>query len=458
MIKRIAQKVSAFRQKRDLTTGSISKSIWFLAIPLVVGDFLYTLFNIVDMFWVGKLGPSALAAVAIAGTLMMVVITFVMGIATGTAAMVSRFYGAKNEEDAAEVAAQSILLGLFAWVILAILGFFNAETILRLMGAKAEVLTLGISYLQVIFVGSITLFFFFIFVSILRGAGDALTPTLVLVLSTVINIILDPFMIFGWGPFPEMGVTGAAVATVIAQLVGVVIGMEILVKGRSHLHLHTRYFKPNWDYIVRIMKIGIPSSIQMGLRSTMGVILMSIVAAFGTFAIAAYGVVFRLIMVLMMPGFSMSNSAATLVGQNLGAGNPDRAAKSAWLTAFYYAIFMLTVGSLGFIFAPLLVSIFNSTPEVVQIGTTFIRIVVFPHVFVAFGIVLGRSMAGAGDTISPLIITFITLVIIQLPLAIILPKFIGLKGVWYAYLVANIAVGILAMTWFSVGKWKLKKV
>ena len=424
----------------------------------MVGDFLYTFFNIVDMFWVGKLGPSALAAVAIAGSLMMVVITFVMGIATGTAAMVSRFYGSKKEEAAAEVAAQSIMLGVFAWLILAVLGFFNAEAILSVMGAKAEVLTMGISYLQVIFVGSITLFFFFIFVSILRGAGDAVTPTLVLVLSTVINIILDPFMIFGWGPFPVMGVTGAALATVISQLVGVVIGMEILLKGRSHLKLHAKYFKPNWDYITRIMKIGIPSSLQMGLRSAMGVVLMTIVASFGTFAIAAYGVVFRLIMVLMMPGFSMSNSAATLVGQNLGAGNPDRAEKSAWLTASYYAIFMLVVGTIGFIFAPALVRAFNPNATVVSIGVNFLRTVVFAHVFVAFGIVLGRSMAGAGDTVPPLVITFITLWVIQLPLAVILSKLIGLQGIWYSYLAASIVVGILTMTWFRLGKWKLKKV
>ncbi|MBU0687265.1 MAG: MATE family efflux transporter [Candidatus Margulisbacteria bacterium] len=458
MIKRIAQKLSSLRQKRDLTVGSISKNIWILALPLVVGNFLQSMFNLVDMFWVGRLGPSALAAVAMSGSIMMILFTMVIGLATGTTAMVSRFIGAKKTVEAAQVAAQSINISVFGSIFIAVLGYVFAGGMLKLLGAPPDVLRLGSAYLQIIFLGSFSVFFFFIFFAVLRGSGDAVTPTLVLMFCTLINIVLDPLLIFGIGPFPRMGVAGAALATILSQLVGVAIGLEILLRGRSHLHLHIKYFKVNWDYLYRIIKIGIPSSLQMSLRGIMGVILMAIVAWFGTFAIAAYGVVFRLIMVLMMPGFALADASAILVGQNLGAQKPDRAERSAWTTAFYYMGFMIMVGCLGFIFAPSIMRVFNPNVEVVKIGTDFMRIAAFSYVFTAFGIVLGRSMSGAGDTISPLILTFIALWVIQIPLAVILSKSMGLRGIWFSFLIANSVNGIITILWFKVGKWKHKKV
>jgi putative MATE family efflux protein len=305
---------------------------------------------------------------------------------------------------------------------------------------------------------NVFLFFFFIFFAILRGAGDAVTPALVLMFCIVIGATLEPFLVFGIGPFPRLGVAGAALAEIFAQLVGVVIGTEILLRGRSHLHLHLPDFKINFAYMWRIIRIGFPTSLQMGLRSLMGVVMMLMVASFGTAAIAGYGVVLRLSMILMLPGFSMANSAATLVGQNLGAGEPARAEKSAWLTASYYAVFMAIVGIIGFIFAPQIIRFFNSNAQVVAVGTAFIRITVFGYLLVPYGIVLGRSMAGAGDAVSPLIITFIGLWLVQIPLALFMSQWIGLNGIWISFLAANSLNGLITMGWFRAGRWKHKVV
>ncbi|MFA4858792.1 MAG: MATE family efflux transporter [Candidatus Margulisiibacteriota bacterium] len=458
MLHKIKHGFSRLRQKRDLTSGSVAKNIWILAIPLVLGDFLQTCSNLIDMFWVGKLGPDALAAVAMSGSILMVVATFLMGIATGTTALVARYVGAKNDREAARFAAQSIVMGLAASFVLAIFGFLFSHQLLIFMGAKDTVLIYGTDYLRIIFLGSLTMFFFFIFFAILRGAGDAVTPAVVLMFCVVIGATLEPFLVFGIGPFPRLGVAGAALAEICAQMVGVIIGTEILLRGRSHLHLHLHDFKINFAYMWRIIRIGFPTSLQMGLRSLMGVVMMLIVASFGTGAIAGYGVVLRLSMILMLPGFSLANSAATLVGQNLGAGEPERAEKSAWLTASYYAVFMAVVGILGFVFGPQVIHFFNSDPQVVAVGTAFIRITIFSYLFVPYGIVLGRSMAGAGDAVSPLIITFIGLWLVQIPLALILARSIGLNGVWLSFLIANSINGVITMGWFKVGRWKHKIV
>ena len=455
----IKNKIENYTNKRDLTTGSLSKGIWYLALPMIIGYMLQVTFNLVDMFWVGRLGPVALAAVAMSGVVTMILITLIVGVNIGTLALVSRFVGAKDMDSADNAAMQSLIIGFVASVIIGIIGFFLTPPMLKLLGARGDVLILGSGYIRIFYAGLAFVFFMFTISAILRGSGDSVTPTVILAIATGINIVLDPLMIFGIG-FPRMGINGAALATVFSFCIGGIIGLEVLLKGRSHIHLNLRRFKIDFDIIRRIFKIGIPASAQMTMRGFMGAVLMAIVASFGTFAIAAYGVGLRLTMIVMMPGFGFAMAAATMVGQNLGAGHPERGEKSAWLATSYYFIFMVFCAAAFITFARELISIFNKSPEVVQLGIGFLRITSWSFLFIPFGLVIGRAIMGAGDTVPPMIITLISLWFFQIPAAYILAKPLGfgLNGVWYAILAASVLQAVLTTCWFKIGLWKRKKV
>ncbi len=443
--------------RKDLTRGSIVRNIWTLATPMMFGNILQTAFNIVDMIWVGRLGSAAIAAVAMSGSILMIIMTMIIGIATGTIAMVARFIGAKENEKANNVAMQSLILSGVASSLLAIVGFGLAEEMLKLLGAKPEVVLLGTGYLRILLVGGVVMFLLFLTEAILRGAGDAFTPMIILIVATVLNAILDPLMIFGHGGFPRMGVNGAALATVISRGIGVVIAFHVLFRGSSHIHLQLRNLKVNFSLMWRMTRIGIPSSVQMSLRSLMGVILMAIVARYGTYAVAAYGIGLRIMMLVLMPAFGLAAAAATLVGQNLGAQKAERAHYSAWAATRFAMLIMGGVGILFFLFASNLVSFFNSNPQVVEIGTRYLKITSAGYLFIALGIVLGRALNGAGDTVSPMVITFISLWCLQIPLALLLPEsfHLGVSGVWWAALAASVIHGIMITGWFQRGKWKL---
>ena len=266
-------------------------------------------------------------------------------------------------------------------------------------------------------------------------------------------------MIFGIG-FPRLGVNGAALATVLARGIGVVIAFWVLFRGSSVIHLKLRNVKVNFGLIWRISRIGVPSSIQMSLRSLMGVVLMAIVAKYGTYAVAAYGVGLRIMMLVLMPAFGLAMAAATLVGQNLGARDPERAHLSAWAATRFTMLIMGTVGIIFFLLAPDLIRLFNPNPQVVAIGTAYLRTTSFGYIFIALGIVLGRSLNGAGDTTSPMVITFISLWCLQIPLALLLPgRFhLGIAGVWWAILISTVVNGSLITAWFQRGRWKLKEI
>ncbi len=447
---------ATFQKERDLTTISITKGLFLLAVPMIVSNVLQTAFNVVDMIWVGRLGASALAAVAMSGQIIMVVMFVMIGIGVGTTAKVARAIGEKDRDKADNVAMQSLILGFFGSIIFAVIGYYVSPWLLEVLGAQPDVVALGTSYLRITFLGVIVMFYGFLISAILQGAGDAVTPMLILAGATVLNIILDPIMIFwlGWG------VNGAALATVISRALGSLAALEVLLRGRSRIHVKVTYFKIDWEAIRSILLIGFPASIQMTLRGAVGIVLIAVVASFGTYAVAAYGVGLELWMIAMMPGFALGMSAATLVGQNLGAKQPDRAALSAWTAAGYYTVFMFFMCLLFLTAAPYLVMMFNTEPEVVRIGSSFLRIAALGTIFVAPSLILGRSMSGAGDTTAPLVITFITLWIIQIPLAFILARFtsLGLTGIWVAILTAYLSQAVMTITWFQVGRWKQKRI
>jgi len=396
------------REKRDLTQGSIPRNLIALALPLVAANLLQTTFNIVDMLFVGRLGPAAIAAVSLAGVITMFLMTIAIGLATGTQAMISRFIGAKDQQQAEVVAIQSLFLGIFSSFFLSIIGLFLSQFLLELVGAKGEVLSLGKGYLQIMFSGIYTVFLLFLVSAIFQGVGNTVTPMKILLFSTVSNIVFDPLLIFGIWFFPHWGVNGAAAATVTARGLGMLTGIYLLFKGKSGIYLHLQKVRIDLGMMWRIIRIGLFASLQASLRNISQIVVARIVASFGTYAIAAYGIGMRVRMVVMMPGFGLAAATAVLVGQNLGAKNPQRAEKSGLISSLLYSLFMVFTGSLFHIFAQPIISAFNPQPDVVRIGVNYLHVLTLSFVFLGIAIVLSRAMNGAGDTISPMVITGFT--------------------------------------------------
>ena len=448
-----------FLKKRDLTQGNILINIAYLAFPLMLSYALNTTQSIIDMFWVGRLGSISIAAVAMSATVIMVLVTLIFGISTGTIALVSQNIGAGRKEEANSVASQSILLSLISSVVVAFIGFLFAEKLFKILGASPEVISVGTDYLRILLLGGWAMFILFVGNALLQGSGDVVVPMIAIIIANVLNIILDPIFIFGIGVSP-MGTKGAALASVISQMVACIFILYVLFKGRSHVRIRLKEFGLKIKIISQILKIGIPSSLQMFSRTIMALIMMNIVASFSTNAVAAYGIGMRLQMVFLMPAFALGTTAATLVGQNLGAGKIDQAKKSALIATALDLIIMVLTGVIFFIFAKQVISIFSSNKEVISIGCAYLKVTSLFYGFAALSIVLKRALSGAGDTVVPMIIVFVSLLIIQIPLAFILPGFfnLGLDGVWWAVVIASIANGLFTLIWFQMGHWKKKGI
>lgn len=449
MIRRI------LKHNKDLTNGPVIFKVISLAAPLMVVAVLNTTQSIVDMFWVGRLGPSSIAAVAMSGMIIMVFFTIIVGVSTGTVALVARAIGAKDKKTADTVATQSVYMAAAMSVIVVILGILFTDKLYLMLGAGSDIIETGTGYLKILLLGGITMFILFAGNSILQGAGDTVTPMKLMVVANVINLILDPLFIFGIG-VPRMNTSGAAVATVISQAVSAIWVLWMLSNGRSIVRVNFKKMEIRLQYIKEILRIGFPSSIQIFFRSLMGVALVSIVSGFGTYAVAAYGIGMRLQTVILMPAFALGGSAATLVGQNLGAGAPARAKKSAWVATIFDIIIMVFIAIIFFLFARPIMGIFNKNCEVINLGAQYIKITTPFYVFIAFGVVLNRALAGAGDTIVPMIITILSLWGFQIPMALFLSKntSMGVTGIWWAVALASVVNGLLILGWFETGRWK----
>jgi putative MATE family efflux protein len=442
---------------QDLTKGPILLKIISLAGPLMVIAILHTSQSLIDMFWVGKLGAASIAAVAISGTIIMVLFTIVAGVSTGTLALVARYVGAKDRGQADAVATQSISLAMIMATLAIIIGLVFTKKLFLLLGASGEVLEAGIGYLKILLLGGVTMFLLFLGNAILQGAGDTVTPMKLMVLANIINIILDPIFIFGLGPLPRMNTSGAAVATVISQAIAAFLVIWMLSNGHCRVKIHFNQLKIKLGIIKAILKIGLPSSLQLFFRSLMGIVLIGIVAKFGTFAVAAYGVGMRLQMVVLMPAFALGSAAATMMGQNLGSRQIERAKKSAWVATISDMIIMSFIAIVFFSAAYQIMAVFNRDPKVVLLGVQFLRITTPFYIFIALGLVLNRALAGAGDTLVPMIMTLLALWGFQIPMAILLSKTnLGVVGVWWAIALAPVLNALLILGWFEIGRWKKK--
>ncbi len=443
-----------------LLEGSILAVIHRLAVPMLISALLQNLQTLIDLFWVGRLGPHAIAGVALSGVVVMLLLPGLMGLSTGTVAMVARAIGAGDLTLAGTAAAQSILLGCLMGLLIAGLGWWPADALLRLLGTGADVMPAASVYLKISMVGTVTVFILFIGSAALQGSGDSVTPMYIMAVSNVLNMVLDPLFIFGLGIMPPLGVAGAAIATICAQALAAALLMVILLRGRGQLHLRRPCWRPNIGLAWRIVRIGIPGSGQMLSRSLMGAVIMRIVARCGTTAVAAYGTGLRFHMIILMPAFALGGAAATLVGQNLGALRPARAHRVAWAATALDIGFMLVSATIMYLFAPQLIGVFNSDPEVVKIGTEYLRVVSPFYIFAAPGIVLSRALQGAGDTFMPMVITILTLWGVQVPVASWLSRVWQppTVGIWTAMAAAFVMQAVLTIGWFETGRWKKIKV
>jgi len=443
----------------DLVSGSIMRNLWKLALPMMVGNVLQTVFGIVDMIFVGRLGPEAIAAVSLSGSVLFVIMAATTGVSVGTTAMVSRAIGARDRLKADRVAAQSVMLGIIVSGVLAVLGMLSSRQILLLIGARGETLVLAQSYLNIMFLGIVTVILLFLVMGIMQGAGDAKTPMKIIALSNVLNMGLDPVLIFGLLGVPALGVEGAALATVISRGVFLLVGLYILVSGMTYVGIRLDGLRIELSIMRKIVEIGIPASVNLIIRSSAGVLFITIVAMYGTVAIATYGVGMRIDSVVLMPVFGLASASSTLVGQNLGARQPERAEATAMNAAKICALILCGVGALFYVAAPQIISVFTTSPEVIAMGTEYVRVVVFSYVFMAYGMVLAMSLNGAGDTTPPLVSTAISLIVFQVPLALLLPRVgLGVKGLWVSIVVAAMVQSVIMLYVFKRGRWKQKHI
>jgi putative MATE family efflux protein len=442
--------------EKGLVEGRLSRSIWKLAAPMMIGGALQDLFSLVDLFFVGKLGHVEVAALSIAGTVMAILMMLVQGIAVGTIALISHFTGEKNYEMSDRVLGQTLILSVAGAGLMLLVSFLLVEPLLKLFGATGEVLVYAAEYLRINFSLSIFIFFFVGINQALRGSGDAKTPLYALIIANILNIILDPMLIMGYGPFPAMGVAGSALATVLTRGVGVLFLFGHLLFGHSTLHLKLSCLKPQPALMGSIVSIGSFASLQVFIREISFLFLMRLVTSFGAVTLAAYGIGSRLRTFIMVPGNGFASAAAVLVGQNLGAGKPERARKAAWRIVIYYETILMPVIILFLLLAPDIVKIFNDHPEVITIGSSFLRYLAVTFPFLAFSLVFSQAMNGAGDTKTPTIINAIGQLGFRIPAAYFFALTVGLgyTGIWLGINASDIVQGIGMTFIFRAGHWK----
>jgi putative MATE family efflux protein len=445
---------------RSLTTGSLHRAIWYLAPPMMLEMGVLNVAQVLDAYWVGQLGSAALAAVTISTTVRWVLNSLANGLGTGGMAVVARRAGALDKEAASQAAGQTILMGLGASLLLSGLGLAVARPLLILLGAGPDVLPQALAYLRVSLAGVFTLVVSYIINSILRGAGEARWSMRVLILSTATTVALEPVLIFGPGPLPALGVAGSAWAFLLGYGAGLILQVYLLFRGRTATSLRLDHLRPDLDLMKAIAVIALPSTVQMTLRSSSRLAILALVGVYGTFATAGYGVANRLLLIALIPCFGLGNAAGTLVGQNLGAGQPERGERSAWWVSAYAAGYMAVAAAVLSLLAPSLIALFDPTPQVVAHGTQCLRVVVWSEVASAVGVVLARSFGGAGNTLPPMAANLISLWGLEVALAFLLswPLGWGVLGVWWGRAAANLANGLLLSLWFRRGQWKLRSV
>ena len=446
--------------EHDYTNGALGRAIFLLAVPMVVEMSMESLFAVVDIFFVGRLGPAAVATVGMTESLMIVIYTLGFGLSIGATATVARRIGEKDRDGAARAAVQVLLLGALISGVLGVVGAIFAPQLLAVMGAAPEVIATGTTYARVMLGGSMTAFLLFVINATFRGAGDPAVAMRVLIIANTINMVLDPLFIFGIGPFPELGVTGAAVATTTGRAIGFCIALRMMMSPSGHLRVRREHLKLEPATMMGIVRLSTAGTFQTAIATMSWMGLIRVVAGFGATAMAGYTIAIRLVIFAFMPAFGLGGAAATLVGQSLGAKKPDRAAEAVRVATKYDVIFMSAVGLVFWVFAVPIVGLFTADAGAASIAAQGLRTMAIGFPLFGAGMVLEQAFNGAGDTWTPTWINLIVYWIIQIPAAWVLayPMGYGVEGAFVAVTVAYCVFVIIAYFLFKRGKWKEKHV
>jgi putative MATE family efflux protein len=448
-------------KEQDFTEGSINKAIFFLSIPMILEMAMESLFAVVDIFFVSRLNDSnAVAAVGLTESCLAIVYSLAMGLGMGATAMVARRVGEKNPSGAGAAAVQSIYIGLAASLLVSLVGIFFYQDLLILMGASAEVIEAGAGYTRWMLVGNFSIMFLFIINAIFRGAGNPAIAMRSLWLGNIFNMILDPIFIFGFGPIEPMGVEGAAIATNIGRSIGVLYQLYHLIGGKSVIKIYPKTLQVEWEVIWKLLKLSIGGIGQFLISSASWVFLTRIMATFGSSAVAGYTIAIRVIIFTILPSWGLANAAATLVGQNLGANQPDRAEKSVWLAGKMNMIFLGGVSIFFFFISEPIMRFFTDQAEVVANGTLCLQVVAFGYILYGYGMVVSQSFNGAGDTRTPTLLNLIGFWGFQIPVAYLLAVVLklGPLGVFLAIALAESVMAVVGIVIFRKGKWKQIKI
>ena len=446
--------------ERDFTTTSLGKAIFLLAVPMILEMMMESVFAVVDIFFVSRLGSDAVATVGITESVMTIVYAVGIGLSTATTAIVSRRVGEKEPRKAGNAAFQAMLVGAVFSFIVAIPGLVFAKEFLLLMGAGEQMAEGGYYYPMVMFGSNLVIMLLFIINAVFRSSGDAAISMRVLWLANIINLILDPLLIFGWGPFPALGIKGAAIATTIGRGIAVLYQFFLLFKGNGRIHLDIRNLSVRLKVMLKLLRLSVGGIFQYLIATSSWIILVRMISVFGPEVLAGYTIAIRIIIFALLPSWGLANAAATLVGQNLGAGKPDRAERSVWITGSANVVMMSLVCILILFIPQKLVSLFIEDPLVIQSGVTTLQWMGTGFIFYALGMVVVQGFNGSGDTLTPTKINIVCFWLVEIPLAYLFAIQLnyGLAGVCLSIVLSESLLTIIGISIFRKGKWKLQKL
>ena len=453
-------KIAVTGKEQEFTSGSIRRAVFMLSVPMILEMMMESVFAVVDIYYVSKVSVNAVATIGLTESIVTLVYAVAIGLSMAATAVVARRVGEKDLKGASQAAIQAIFLGIAVATVVSIIGILYPTEILNLMGAEPDLIEEGYGYTKVLLGGNVTIMLLFLINAIFRGAGDASVAMWALVLSNGLNIILDPIFIFGLGPIPAFGVEGAAIATTIGRGTAVVFQIVILFYGWSRIKITLKDLVLRAKVMYNLIKVSLGGIGQFLIGTSSWIFLMRIMSEFGSEVLAGYTIAIRVMMFTLMPAWGMSNAAATLVGQNLGAGQPQRAEDSVWKTGKYTAIFMAIVSIAYLLFAKTIISWFTIEPEVIKQGALCLQIIAVGYIFYAYGMVVIQSFNGSGDTKTPTYINFICFWLFQLPFAYLgaITFDLGPTGVFWAITLAEVLIAVIGVIWFRKGKWKETKV
>jgi len=441
-----------------ITKGPIFSSLLKLSLPIMVSQLMQTLYNLADTLWVGRVGADAVAAISISFPILFLMIAIAAGLTIAGTAIIAQYKGAGNMEDINRVLGQLVTyIGTIAFIIM-IIGLLFSKQMITLMGAEPGIVNDAAGYLKIIFAGMPFMFGFFIFSSILRGIGDTVTPAIMMFISVILNIILDPLLIFGIGPFPELGVQGAAVATIFSRALVTIYAVYLIIRGIRGLKLSFSNMVPDFEIIKMITRIGIPSSVEQSMIALGQLFMTGLVTGFGTMTLAAYGIVNRIVSLPIILAFGVSAAATTMVGQNIGAGEKERAEKTAVISITSIFVSLTVFGAIILIKPEFVISIFNNAPEVLEHGSNYLAIVTLTFGFIGAMNVVNGVFKGAGRTVPPMIISTASQWIFRVFLGYLFAHIFNWHqfGLWWAIAIANIAGAVIGIIWLKVSNWSTK--